>query len=217
MTLSPHQVHSRAMTPSHQTTVRSSAARAVLAAAIAISASACQSHDAVPRTGFIPLSIPLAHSKADPMTSSWHDTDALSPGMKLAVVQVEVGSLAEDRMTDAQEAEVKLRFRRALEEAFGDRLASAAGPGVIEVRACITDFKPNKPLRNIAPQTQIMRRGYGYAACEIEATLDGRCVAALASTVDTQRFGTEKLSDMGTADAACAEWSGRFAALIGSN
>ncbi len=205
MTLSPHQVHSRAMTPSHQTTVRSSAARAVLAAAIAISASACQSHDAVPRTGFIPLSIPLAHSKADPMTSSWHDTDALSPGMKVAVVQVEVGSLAEDRMTDAQE------------EAFGDRLASAAGPGVIEVRACITDFKPNKPLRNIAPQTQIMRRGYGYAACEIEATLDGRCVAALASTVDTQRFGTEKLSDMGTADAACAEWSGRFAALIGSN
>ena len=196
---------------------RISTARAAIVALLALAATACQSHEAVPRTGFIPLSIPLAHSKSDPMTSSWHDTGALSPGMKVAVVQVEVGSLAEDRMTDAQEAEVKLRFRRALESEFGDRLASAAGPGVIEVRACITDFKPNKPLRNIAPQTQIMRRGYGYAACEIEATVDGRCVAALASTVDTQRFGTEKLSDMGTADAACAEWSGRFAALIGSN
>ncbi len=205
------------MKPSHQNAVRSSTARTVLVAAVVLATSACQSHDAVPRTGFIPLSIPLAHSKADPMTSSWHDTDAVSPGMKVAVVQVEVGSLAEDRMTDAQEAEVTLRFRRALEAAFGDRLASAVGPGVIEVRACLTDFKPNQPLRNIAPQTQIMRRGYGYAACEIEATLDGRCVAAMASTVDTQRFGTEKLSDMGTADAACAEWSGKFAALLGSN
>jgi len=194
--------------------IRTIAVRAMLGALIALSATACQSHEAVPRTGFIPLSIPLAHSKADPMTSSWHDSAALTPGMKVAVVQVEVGSLAEDRMTDAQEAEVTLRFRRALEAAFGDRLASAGGPGVIEVRACITDFKPNKPLRNIAPQTQIMRRGYGYAACEIEATLDGRAIAAMASTVDTQRFGTEKLSDMGTADAACSAWSERFAALL---
>jgi hypothetical protein len=197
--------------------IRTSIARAAFGAIIALAASACQSHDAVPRTGFIPLSIPLAHSKGDPMTSSWHDAGALSPEIKVAVVQVEVGSLAEDRLTDAQEAEVTLRFRRALEATFGDRLVSAGGPGVIEVHACITDFKPNQPLRNIAPQTQIMRRGYGYAACEIEATLDGRPVAAMASTVDTQRFGAEKLSDMGTADAACATWSEKFAALLGAS
>ncbi len=196
---------------------RTSIARACLAAVAAISSAACSGQEAVPRTGFIPMSVPLAHSKSDPTTSVWHDSAALdSPSRKIAVTQVEVGSLAEDRMTDDQEAEVKLRFRRALEAAFGDRLVNAGGPDVIEVRACITDFKPNKPLRNIAPQTQIMRRGYGYAACEIEATLGGRPVAAMASTVDTQRFGTEKLSDMGTADAACASWSEKFAALIGA-
>ena len=193
-------------------------ARACACVIAGLSIAACSSHEAVPRTGFIPMSVPLAHSKSDPTTSSWHDSAALeSPSRKIAVTQVEVGSLAEDRMTDEQEAEVKLRFRRALEAAFGDRLVSAGGPDVIEVRACITDSKPNKPLRNIAPQTQIMRRGYGYAACEIEATLGGRPVAALASTVDTQRFGTEKLSDMGTADAACATWAEKFAALIGAD
>ncbi len=196
---------------------RTSLARALAGVVAILSAAACSSHEAVPRTGFIPMSVPLAHSKSDPTTSVWHDSAALdSPSRKIAVTQVEVGSLAEDRMTDEQEAEVKLRFRRALEAAFGDRLVSAGGPDVIEVRACITDFKPNKPLRNIAPQTQIMRRGYGYAACEIEATLGGRPVAAMASTVDTQRFGTEKLSDMGTANAACATWSEKFAALIGA-
>jgi hypothetical protein len=178
---------------------------------------ACQSHEAAPRTGFIPMSVPLAHSKSDPMTSSWHDSAALdSPSRKIAVTQVEVGSLAEDRMTDEQEAELKMRLRRALEAKFGDRLVSSGGPDVIEVRACVTDFKPNKPLRNIAPQTQIMRRGYGYAACEIEATLGGRPVAAMASTVDTQRFGAEKLSEMGTADAACTAWADKFAALLGA-
>lgn len=197
---------------------RTSAARMAACMAAALGAVACQSHEAVPRTGFIPMSVPLAHSKSDPTTSSWHDAAALgSPSRKIAVTQVEVGSLAEDRMTDEQEAEVKLRFRRALESQFGDRLVAAGGPDVIEVRACITDFKPNQPLRNIAPQTQIMRRGYGYAACEIEATLGGRPVAALASTIDTQRFGAEKLSEMGTADAACAEWAQKFAALLGAS
>jgi hypothetical protein len=197
---------------------RTSLARACACVIAALSAAACGSRESVPRTGFIPLSVPLAHSASDPTTSVWHDSAALdSPNRKIAVTQVEVGSLAEDRMTDDQEAEVKLRFRRALEAAFGDRLASAGGPDVIEVRACITDFKPNKPLRNIAPQTQVLRRGYGYAACEIEATLGGRPVAAMASTVDTQRFGTEKLSDMGTADAACATWAQKFAALVGAD
>ena len=191
---------------------------ALACAAFALFANGCQGHEAVPRMGFIPLSLPLAHSKSDPMTSSWHDAAALeSPSRKIAVTQVEVGSIAGDRMTDEQQAEVTLRLRRALEASFGDRLASAGGPDVIEVKACITDFKPNKPLRNIAPQTQIMRRGYGYAACEIEATLGGRPVAAMASTVDTQRFGTEKLSDMGTADAACATWAEKFAALLGAD
>ena len=197
-------------------TSRTSLRCALACAAAALAAAACQNHSAAPRTGFIPMSVPLAHSKSDPMTSSWHDSEALnSPSRKIAVTQVEVGALAEDRMTDDQEAEVKLRFRRALEAQFGDRLVSAGGPDVIEVRACITDFKPNQPLRNIAPQTQIMRRGYGYAACEIEATLGGRPVAAMASTVDTQRFGAEKLSDMGTADAACATWAEKFAVLLG--
>ena len=187
---------------------------AALLAAAAVAAG-CSSHEAVPRTGFIPLSVPLASSKSDPMTSVWHDSAALSgTPRKVAIVQVEVGSLADEQMTEEQEAEIKLRMRRALETAFGDRIVQSAGPGVIEVRACLTDFKPNQPLRNLAPQTQILRRGYGFAACEMEATLDGRPVAAMASTVDTQRFGAEKLSETGTADAACATWAERFLKLV---
>jgi hypothetical protein len=84
------------------------------------------------------------------------------------------------------------------------------------IRAAITGVKPNQPLRNIAPQTQILKGGYGYAGAELYAMdgANGPVVAALMQTCDTERFGTEKLSALGTAEKACTEWAEAFHELI---
>jgi hypothetical protein len=72
-------------------------------------------------------------------------------------------------------------------------------------------------MRNIAPQTQILKRGYGYAACEIFAS-DGELgpvLAAFMQTSDTTRFSTEKLSETGTAERAAGDWATAFRKVVG--
>jgi hypothetical protein len=68
----------------------------------------------------------------------------------------------------------------------------------------------------VAPQTQILKRGYGYASCEIYATdgATGQVVAAFMQTADTQRVSTEKFSDIGTAERAAKDWAKAFGELV---
>jgi uncharacterized OsmC-like protein len=74
----------------------------------------------------------------------------------------------------------------------------------------------HKPLLNVAPQSQIMKRGYGYASCEIYATNGdgGPVVAAFMQTSDTSRFSEEKLSETGTARRAAGDWATEFLGLL---
>lgn len=118
------------------------------------------------------------------------------------------------------DAEQLRTCRETLEEELRAKLAKGvvggAGDRTLVVRAAITAIKPNKPLLNVAPQTQIMKRGYGYASCEIYATDGdgGPVVAAFMQTSDTSRFSDEKLSETGTARRAAGDWADEFRALL---
>ena len=113
----------------------------------------------------------------------------------------------------------KLRgdFQARLAEAFAAGRTVRTGGGAANadtfiVRAEIVRAVPNKPARNIAPQTQLGRTGYGYASVRL-TMVDGATGATLLTMTDTQstkRFGTEKLSQFGTIEKACETWGPAF-------
>ncbi|MFM7051641.1 MAG: DUF3313 family protein [Planctomycetota bacterium] len=91
----------------------------------------------------------------------------------------------------------------------------AAGAGTLVVNAEIVRAVPNKPARNLAPQTQLTRTGYGYAAVRL-TMVDGATGATLLTMTDTQstqRFGTAKLSEWGTVEKAFSTWAEEAAKL----
>jgi hypothetical protein len=101
-------------------------------------------------------------------------------------------------------------------EAFGKSSRSAAilddgasRDGAVIVRTEIVRAVPNKPLRNIAPQTQLTRTGYGYASVRmvIEDGATGRALVTMTETQSTTRFGTAKLSEWGTVEKAFDSWA----------
>jgi len=185
----------------------------VLAAALL---GACGSHTQM-RTGFIPGSVSLAEK--DDATSQWRGSFDASSFSSVVIAPVSMpagdsyGDLSEEKL-----AEVRKAFGDALAAEFkGMPFTGKAGAPALVIHAAVTAVKPNKPILNVAPQTQTLKRGYGYAACEIFATEgdNGRVVAAFMQTSDTQRFSTEKLSDIGTAERASKDWAKAFRELIG--
>jgi len=190
-----------------------SAAVIVLAAAFL---GACGSHTQM-RTGFIPADVALR--ERDDATSQWRG--AFDAAKFSGVVVAPVSTPAGDAYGDLGEeklADVRRILGEALAAEFkGMPFTGSAGAPPLVIHAAITAIKPNKPLLNVAPQTQTLKRGYGYAACEIFATegQGGRVVAAFMQTSDTQRFSTEKLSDIGTAERASKDWAKAFRELIG--
>ena len=179
-------------------------------AAVAISLLAACGHTAG-RTGFIPSSVPLLKAKSDEDTSEYKAQGfALSQYGSVKVEAVENGKIEALRGNPEEFEKMRARFQASLQSAL--EKSGGKGDRVLIVRGAITAFKPNNPLLNVAPQTQIMKRGYGYAACEIFATdgPGGKVVAAWMNTQDTQRFGAEKLSEFGTIEKACETWGPAF-------
>jgi hypothetical protein len=113
-------------------------------------------------------------------------------------------------------SKLSIQFRNDIIGAVGLPVAAAVGPGVLEIRASITGLKPNIPALNIAPQSQMRGRGYGYVACEIYALdgKDGSPFAAYADTQNTQRFSSEKMSDWGSAQAGLKVIADAFGAML---
>jgi outer membrane lipopolysaccharide assembly protein LptE/RlpB len=187
----------------------------VALAAVAVSLLAACGHT-VGRKGFIPSSVPLMEAKDDSDTMEYRAQGfALSQYGSVKVEAVEIGQIEELRGNPEEFEKMRARFQASLQAAL--EKSGGKGDRVLIVRGSITAFKPNKPLLNVAPQTQIMKRGYGYAACEIFATdgPGGKVVAAWMNTQDTQRFGTEKLSEFGTIEKACETWGPAFRAFLG--
>ncbi|MGA0871747.1 MAG: DUF3313 family protein [Phycisphaerales bacterium] len=185
------------------------------AALLAISLTGCRGSTEVPRMGFVPDSIRLKPMSGDKLTRTWaaRSIKPLSSYSSVQVEAVEVPAYADIDCTDEQLQTIRTTLQNDLQNYLGN--GGGTGP-VLVVRAAITAVKPNNPLLNVAPQTQMMKRGYGYGAVEIYATagLGGPVVAAMASTVDTQRFSAEKLEEMGTVERGCQQWSQAFAGLF---
>ena len=190
-------------------------ARTLVFAAAALALAACGSH-AQMRTGFIPGAVALVEK--DDMTAQWRASFDASRFGGVVVAPVSTpqadayGDLSEEKL-----AEVRKIFAEAISAEFkGMPVTGKAGANPLVIRAAVTAIKPNKPVLNVAPQTQMLKRGYGYASCEIYATdgQGGPVVAAFMQTSDTQRLSSEKLSDVGTAERASGDWAKEFAKLL---
>jgi len=186
-----------------------------LSAALLVSGLAACGSNARVRTGYIPRSVKM--TEVDDMTQEWRGGARIADFASVTVAEVSTpnrgayGEISEEKL-----AEVRAVLQKALSEELAQLKPSGAGGRTLVVRAAITAIKPNNPLLNVAPQTQILKRGYGYASCEIYATdgATGEVVAAFMQTADTQRVSTEKLSDIGTAERASKEWAKAFGELV---
>jgi hypothetical protein len=163
------------------------------------------------RAGFIPRNVPMMEAKGDDHTSQFKAKGfKLSDFGKVEVEPVSIASQVDLELKPEEFEDLRTRFQKSLQGALEQ--AGGKGDRTLVVRGQITAIKPNKPMLNVAPQTQLLKRGYGYAACEVFATdgNGGKVVAAWMNTMDTQRFGSEKLSELGTARKACEEWGPAF-------
>lgn len=183
------------------------------AAAALLSLAACEK--AIRSTGFIPTTVKMKTD--DELTHSWRSPRLnLADYGKVTILAVETPEQGAYGNLTAEQLE---NCRRILSERLKEAFAKAPGTGdrTLVIHAAITAIKPNQPMRNIAPQTQILKRGYGYAACEIFAS-DGELgpvLAAFMQTSDTTRFSTEKLSETGTAERAAGDWATAFRKVVG--
>lgn len=198
-----------------RSTTRAIFASVLPAALLALSLTGCRGSTEVPRMGFVPDSIRLKPMSGDKLTRTWaaRSIKPLSSYSSIQVEAVEVPAYADIECSDEQLENVRTTLRNDLQNNLGT--GGGSGP-VLVVRAAITAIKPNDPLLNIAPQTQMRKRGYGYGAVEIYASegVGGPIVAAMVSTVDTERLSAEKLEEMGTVERGCQQWSQAFAGLF---
>lgn len=158
----------------------------------------------------------------DPMASNGFDEGPKivhTPGVdwtKYTAVFVEPVKMEADAtqgrdITDADVAALPGTFRADLQKSFESkfRKADAAGAGTIVVKANIIRAVPNLPLRNIAPQSQVGRTGYGYAVVDI-VLKDGATGAVLVTAHEsraTSRFGLEKMSEWGSVQKSFQDWA----------
>jgi hypothetical protein len=139
-----------------------------------------------------------------------------------SAVFVEEPSIAPDATQGADVKPDQLRslqdtMRDDLRKAFGDRYkpVGMVGDGTLLVRTWIMRAVPNSPLQNIAPQSQVGRGGYGYAAIRIEI-LDSQSRRELLSFShqrSTERFSLEKMSEWGSVQKSFSTWADEVAKL----
>jgi hypothetical protein len=93
------------------------------------------------------------------------------------------------------------------------QVVTAAGPGVLRVRAAITDINKTVPLANIHPGTKLTGLGLGGASMEAEAVDSGtnKRLAAVVETREGSRLGIAAgLSTFGHAKEVMDFWIERF-------
>jgi len=180
---------------------------------LAVMCSACNKGTNVELTGFIPAKFPLDYNKSTEIHSYKNPMKEMSAFKSVLVQEVKIEANG-DNPDEASKLSIELR--NEIISAVGLPVAAAVGPGVLEIRASITGLKENVPALNIAPQSQMRGRGYGYVACEIYALdgKDGSPFAAYADTQNTQRFSTEKMSDWGSAQAGLKVIADAFGAML---
>ncbi len=100
---------------------------------------------------------------------------------------------------------------KALSERY--TVVNAPGPGVLRLRAAITDIKKTKPAMNIHPATKLSGLGLGGASMEAEA-LDSQTGERVFAVVDTRQGDRlaigAGLSQLGHAKQVIKHWIERF-------
>ena len=106
-------------------------------------------------------------------------------------------------------------FRNDAIKALSKRyqVVSKPGPGVLYIRAALTDIDVTNPLLNIHPGTKLTGAGLGGASMEAEA-LDSVTMERIAAVVETQRGSrlsiAAGLSEFGHAKEVMKGWVERF-------
>lgn len=119
-----------------------------------------------------------------------------------------------DDVSIDQLEKLRAEFGVDLRKEFGERFkvvssGAAGSEPVLAVRATIVRAVPNKPMRNILPQTQLTRTGFGYAAVRVQLcdATTGAELASFTETRSTKRFGIEKLSEWGSVEKSFEAWA----------
>ena len=166
-------------------------------------------------TGFIPDFVPLRGAKGE--VQSWVSGTGLRQYRQFFVSPVALAPGVGDGESSEDIAQLQATLSNDINTAFAaTRTAAAiAGPGVLVINSSISCLKPNNPLLNIAPQTQIRGRGYGHTCIEVTFTDGGtgQIVTAYADADTTQRFSTAKATKWGSTEAAFTHWAQALAGL----
>ena len=100
---------------------------------------------------------------------------------------------------------------KALSERYA--VVTAPGPGVLRLRAALTDIKKTKPAMNIHPATKLSGLGLGGASMEAEA-LDSQTGERVFAVVDTRQGNrlaiAAGLDPLGHAKQVIRHWIKRF-------
>ena len=100
---------------------------------------------------------------------------------------------------------------KALSERY--YVVTAPGPGVLRIRAALTDIEKTTPVMNIHPATKLSGVGLGGASMEAEA-LDSQSGVRVIAVVDTRQGNRLSigagLSELGHAKQVIKHWIDRF-------
>lgn len=143
-------------------------------------------------------------------------------GVYVAPVAVAAGAMEGGAWGDEGDlAGLANTFQADLTAALGAKYsaAPAAAANVLVIRAQIIKAKPNAPMRNIAPQSQIGQTGYGFGMVAIEV-VDGGTGSVLYEFADVQattRFSVEKMSVWGSLEKSFQTWASELAQVCGGS
>jgi len=97
------------------------------------------------------------------------------------------------------------------------QVVNQAGPGVLRLRAAITDISKTIPLLNIHPGTKLSGAGLGGASMEAEAldSISNKRVVAVVETMEGERMAVAPgLTEFGHAKQVMDIWVDRFVANL---
>lgn len=147
----------------------------------------------------------------------WHPQKRISDYLKIMIDPVTVFLHPEARSRGVNPDELK-----ELADYFRDEMASrilssgkyeivhAAGPGVLRIRAAITDVQPSKVLLNVTPVVGATGVGVGGASMEAECldTESGERILAVIATRKGDPFEVQEgSSKWGDTQAVLREWA----------
>ncbi|MFG0273731.1 MAG: DUF3313 domain-containing protein [Phycisphaerales bacterium] len=195
---------------------------AILLTAIAIAAIGCSARaQRAEPSGFLTAYDTLQESETEPGVLRYERAGALSAYRRFLIEPIGVVPHPKadlDRVPIERLDELTQWLETALREELGSAytLVDAPGPGVLRLRAAITDVDPATPLLNLHPATKLTGLGLGGASFEAEgldAITGERVFAVLVSRDAAKRIGSG-LGEWADARQVMRDWAAQFRARV---